>query len=229
MTDLSFDLRIANQVVPYLSKMNLLKSNIYNPKGHCADSVRKIARIGNYEDIFEKVMNTYSYDILLTDDSVFQFHKEHDDYRYCFIQSPRVKMTWEEFLESIGTNEEDLSISDVEQWHSYYDNDEADCFRKNICPVYMRYDVSAEEYKEGEHPYSHLHIGINNEIRIPIALVLTPEMFTEFVIKMVYKRQWVNKKNENYFVDFHKTLKRGCEPINLEFWSEIDKLDIFIK
>ena len=229
MTDNSFNLRIANEVVPYLEKLCLLKSNIYKPENHSTDSVREIAREGKYEDIFYETINTYSYDMLLVDDSIFQFHKEQNDYRYCFIQSPRVKMTWEEFLESIDTNEEELSVAEIEQWHSYYDNDEADCYRKNIYPVYMRYDVSAKEYKEGEHPYSHLHIGINNEIRIPIALVLTPEMFTEFVIKMVYKKQWADKKNENYFVDFHKTLKRGCEPIQLEFWSEIDKLDIFIK
>lgn len=229
MTDNSFNLRIANEVVPYLEKLCLLKSNIYKPENHSTDSVRKIAREGKYEDIFKETIDTYSYDMLLMDDSIFQFNKEHDDYRYCFIQSPRVKMTWEEFLESIDTNEDDLSEAEIEQWHSYYDNDEADCFHINLYPVYMRYDVSAKEYKEGTHPYSHLHIGIHNEIRIPISLLLTPEMFTEFVVKMVYRQEWLKFKDDNYFVDFHNSSKSKCDEIDLKFWSEIDKKDLFLK
>jgi len=229
MTDNSFNLRIVNEVVPYLENLCLLKSNIYKPENHCTDGVRKIAREGKYEDIFKETIDTYSYDMLLVDDSIFQFNKEHDDYRYCFIQSPRVKMTWEEFLESIDTNEDDLSVAEIEQWHSYYDNDEADCFHINLYPVYMRYDVSAKEYKEGEHPYSHLHIGIHNEIRIPISILLTPEMFTEFVVKMVYRQKWLKFKDENYFVDFHNSSKSRCDAIDLKFWSEMDKKDLFLK
>ena len=93
----------------------------------------------------------------------------------------------------------------------------------------MRYDVSAKEYKEGTHPYSHLHIGIHNEIRIPISLLLTPEMFTEFVVKMVYRQEWLKFKDDNYFVDFHNSSKSKCDEIDLKFWSEIDKKDLFLK
>ena len=197
MTDRSFDVRIGKYVEPFLKKIGLFQRNIYNPKDHYTKRVKEISRIGSYQEIYNEVVNTYSYDILLKDGSVFQFHKEDEEevYRYCFIQNPRMKLSWEDFLHKIGLEEnEEQPISEVMQWQAYYDNDEDDCFDINNYPVSIRYDASESEYVEGEHPFSHFHIGIHNDIRIPISLILTPEMFTEFIVKMVYRKEWLYKK-----------------------------------
>lgn len=229
MTDKSFDIRIDVDVVKFLKEIGLFKNSIYDPNDHYADIVKSVSRKGNYEEIFQSVINTYSYDILLSDDSVFQFHKEKNNYRYCFIQNPRVKMSWDEYLFYLGENEVDITESERELFQTAFDNNDDECFQINNYPVYIRYDVSEEEYKEGEHPYSHLHIGIHNEIRIPISILLTPEMFTEFVVKMVYRQKWLKFKDDNYFVDFHNSSKSRCDAIDLKFWSEMDKKDLFLK
>lgn len=229
MTDKSFDIRIDVDVIKFLKEIGLFKNSIYDPNDHYADIVKSVSRKRNYEEIFQSVINTYSYDILLSDDSVFQFHKEKNNYRYCFIQNPRVKMSWDEYLFYLGENEVDITESERELFQATFDNDEDECFQINNYPVCIRYDVSEEEYKEGEHPYSHLHIGIHNEIRIPISILLTPEMFTEFVVKMVYRQMWLKFKDDNYFVDFHNSSKSRCDAIDLKFWSEMDKKDLFLK
>lgn len=232
MTDRSFDIRIEQNVKPFLEKMGIFQCNIYDRKNHYAKRVKEISRIGSYQEIYNAVVTTCSYDILLKDGSVFQFHKVDgkEEYRYCFIQNPRMKLSWEDFLRKIGVEEnDDQPIPDVMQWQAYYDNDEDDCFDINNYPVSIRYDASESEYVEGEHPFSHFHIGIHNDIRIPISLILTPEMFTEFIVKMVYRKEWLYKKNDNYFVDFHSSVKKGCKPVIIDFLSDLDKLDLYMK
>ena len=230
MRDKGFDIRIVRNVELFLKKIGIFECCIYKPNDHYSKSVKEISRIGSYQEIYNEVVSTYSYDIILKDGSVFQFHKEYDDYRYCFFQNPRVKLTWEDFLHKYGLDDNDEQpISDVMQWQAYYDNDEDECFETNMYPVSIRYDACKSEYVEGEHPYSHFHIGIHNDIRIPISLILTPEMFTEFIVKMVYRKEWLDKKNDNYFVDFHSALKKGCEPVDIEHLSELDKLDLYMK
>lgn len=230
MTDNSFNIKMNTEVVSFLKKMELFKGNIYKPEDHYTDSVKEISRLktSSHLQIYNEVMSTFSYDILLVDDSIFQFHKDGADYRFCFIQNPRVKLSWEDFLQNLNVEEDDLSPAEFTMYRTCYDNNEDDSFITVDYPVFIRYDVSAVEYREGCHPYAHIHIGLHNEIRIPVSKVLTPEMFAAFVVKMVYYQLWKDKKDKTYIVEFYSSVKKGSEAVGLDFFSEIDKQDLYM-
>lgn len=230
MTGNSFDIKIKTEVVSFLKKMELFKENIYKPEDHYTDSVKEISRLksSSHLQIYNEVMNTFSYDILLMDDSVFLFHKDGKDYRFCFIQNPRVKLSWKDFLQNLNVEEDNLSPAEFTMYRACYDNNEDDSFTLVDYPVFIRYDVSETEYEEGIHPYAHIHIGLHNEMRIPVSKVLTPEMFTAFVVKMVYYQLWKDKKDKTYLVEFYSSVKKGSEAVSLDFFSEVDKQDLYM-
>lgn len=228
MNNNSFNIRIRKDVVGFLKKINLFKLDNYFPEDHYLDAVKEISRIGTHEQIYCKICETYSFDIMLSDDSIYQFHKDGDSYRYCFIQNPKVKYSWEEYLHNNDLKEDELTEEDSNIYRSCYDNNEDDSFRYVENPMYIRYDVSGEEYCECSHPYSHLHIGLHNELRIPVSIVLTPEQFTEFSIKMTYRELWKEMYEKGEISEFHKQVKRGCESVDERYWSEEDRLDLFL-
>lgn len=95
------------------------------------------------------IWSTHSYDILLTDNSIFQFHKEHDDLRYCFMQNPKVKVSWEEYLHTNNCVIENLEPEELELWRGCYDNgDDKSCYHIVNAPVYFRYDLLGSQYRE---------------------------------------------------------------------------------
>lgn len=230
MTDNSFCIRVRTDVVSFLDKLGIFQENAFSPEDHYAKSVREIARAGSQWDIMSAIWSTHSYDILLTDNSIFQFHKEHDDLRYCFMQNPKVKVSWEEYLHTNNCVIENLEPEELELWRGCYDNgDDDSCYHIVNNPVYFRYDLSGSQYREGFHPYSHLHIGLHNEIRLPISKILTPEMFTQFAVKMAFPELWKEKIGDSKIAEFNRLSKNACEDVPKEKWSEIDKYDLFLQ
>lgn len=230
MTDNGFNIRVNQNVTSFLKKIDLFKENYFSPNFHYSKSVKDVARNGTHYDIINEIWKTFSYDIILNDDSIFQFHKDGEDLRYCFMQNPKVKISWHEYLYMNGMIEENLDPEVLEFCRSCYDNgDDESCYDDNKYPVYLRYDVSCCQYQEGIHPYSHLHVGLYNEIRFPISMILTPEMFAQLAVKMTYPVVWKEKVRQNDIQEFQKTVKKGCEEISSDKWSEIDKCDLFFK
>lgn len=228
MTDNSFCIRVRKDVVSFLKKMENLQESCFDPNDHYSDRVREIARDGTHYEILTEIWNTHSYDFLLNDESIFQFHKSGKNLRYCFMQNPRVKETWEVFLEKNNVKEEELVPEDLEMYIALYENgDDESCYEHVKCPVYLRYDLSVEQYQECFHPYSHLHVGLHNEIRFPVSIELTPEMFAQIAIKITYPELWREKIEKNEILESFKTIKKGCIEIPKKNWSELDKCDLF--
>lgn len=98
MTDNSFCIKVRKDVISILEKLEIFQEDAFSPKDHYAESVKEVAREGTHWDIIQEVWKTHSYDLLLVDNSIFQFHKAGEDLRYCFMQNPKVKVSWKEFL-----------------------------------------------------------------------------------------------------------------------------------
>lgn len=228
MTDNSFCIRVRKDVVSFLKKMENLQESCFDPNDHYSSRVREIARAGSHYEILTEIWNTHSNDFLLNDESIFQFHKSGKNLRYCFMQNSIVKVSWEVFLEKNNVKEEGLAPEDLEIYSALYDNgDDESCYEHIEYPVYLRYDLSVEQYQECFHPYSHLHVGLHNEIRFPISRELTPEMFAQIAIKMTYPELWREKIEKNEILESFKTVKKGCIEVPKKNWSELDKCDLF--
>lgn len=126
-----------------------------------------------YEDIYKKLEETKNYNIKMIDGALIQLlydyqHGELISHRLAFFPSPS--------LESFQ-NEPEL-----------YEDDEiyADILAKNIVTFPIRFDFDPKNFKELEHPKTHVTFGQYKNCRIPVSNPLTPELFINFILRNFY-------------------------------------------
>ena len=118
-------------------------------------------------------MKNRDYDFLLEDDSFIQISCSLDGsngvkvIRYAYYENPRKIKSYDEFINELFpeefidySEEEPLFLRDYEQYKM-----EA-LLKESITPI--RYDYDLENFLPIVHPASHIHIGHNNDVRIPI-------------------------------------------------------------
>lgn len=177
-----------------------------------------------YEKIYTVALEHNDYDILIVDDqSFFQFSAEKNKkneinkIRYAFFPTYKPIQVYKEISEQFA---KDQPLDEIISYSlSLSDNN------PYVCPV--RYDYSVLEYKEHIHPVAHLHIGFNNDIRIPVSKILKPCQFVDFIIKYFYKNAWdsgflKNTKCKNCIL----SLKQQSEPLLENFFS-VDERKLF--
>lgn len=88
----------------------------------------------------------------------------------------------------------------------------------------LRFDYSPDNYREGEHPRAHLHIGFGNESRIPIKAPLTAISFFRFLLKHFYSTSFKS------FQDFLAKEGASCckEKEYPDCISDLEKMDLHV-
>lgn len=93
---------------------------------------------------------------------------------------------------------------------------------KSFTPI--RLDQHPEQYKPTHHPAHHLHIGYENDSRIPVKRVLTPLAFTSFVLSTFYPKGWIKLHDDGHMdVDTVRSLKISLPMVNherQEIWDQ---------
>lgn len=192
------------------------------------DAVR-FSTPGEYITIYHEFIETFKYDFLLFDDSILQYSyvrdkNNHPLIRYHYYQFPFEFPTYEEYLLS-----NDLTYEEAGELfrHDYEQELSEASTRVYLTPI--RYDYNATQYTGGVHPASHIHIGYMNSIRIPICMILTPFMFTLFVIKQCYYNEWLRLISYTGFSNALNTSKQSCVQLHTDLFGEVDKKELFLR
>jgi hypothetical protein len=181
----------------------------------------------DYFKIYEVGRKRNDYDILLKDQSFFQFsfdekNNEINRIRYAYFDSPTNTKSYEEFLDEI-----EIDISECgDYFYDYYEQYLSEAkLKTSVNPI--RYDYDEGLYKEVFHPVSHLHVGHQNEIRIPCESILSPKGFVAFVIRHVYREDWIKTMNDESFLKVYETIKSSPN-VNSSYFGNSEKKDFFI-
>ncbi|MDM8548030.1 DUF2290 domain-containing protein [Candidatus Venteria ishoeyi] len=148
-----------------------------------------------YEEVYKKLEETKNYNIKMIDGALIQLlykykNKELISHRLAFFPSPN--------LESFQ-NEPEL-----------YENDElyTDILAKNIVTFPIRFDYDPKNFKELEHPRTHVTFGQYKNCRIPVSNPLTPELFINFILRNFYNTAFI-RYTDNFPVShsyFNRTI-----------------------
>jgi len=208
--------------VRLLKKLSLLKEENVHKRIPYSQGCAEYSRGKDYKELYQNLVDNRDYDILLKDDSMLQMSINNGESRLMFIQNPLIHISFESFLEEMGWNTLDESM---DQLHEVFDEDYYQVLEGmslNSGAVYLRYDVDALGRKNNEniHAYSHLHVGLNNSIRIPVSMHLTPLAFTMFVMRHVYYDVWATNVRSGFIVGGHKT---QCEMLPPDKWTNEEK------
>lgn len=188
-----------------------------------------------YKETFLAGLRNYDYDVLLNDQSYFQFQfnkkNKYVELRYAYFQNPFSFKSYELFLKeeviAKGYGDSVDEIGDLFQLEYQQFLEEQEAIETYTT---IRYDSEPMGYKPLVHSASHLHIGYRNNIRIPLNKIITPLKFVLFVIKHVYYPNWKNMANDDISYIEKKLLQArlNCLDLNVSQWEAAEKLDLHI-
>jgi len=213
------------------SLLNRLSMTKYILPGHrpVPYEYLELLKTHDYIAIYRKAIEEHNYDILLYDDSILQFSYNVDPsdrplIRYSYCQVPFDFPDYKEYLLINGLTYEEAGELFIDE----YEQELSEASRK-LYYTPVRYDYCEDEYTCAVHSASHLHIGYQNSIRIPISLIITPYMFALFVLKQCYYSQWTELIKDSSFIRAVDLSKVSCLDIRPELFTDLDKKELFLK
>ena len=221
-----------NDSAEFLKKFGLFKSKGVKGNGVFSDDFLKISKQKNIVETYKCAIENLDYNLILVDDSLIQFQLINDDLRYAYIQNPYKFISKEEYISII------YSIEDLEELSEFNTQDllnenEYEQFlneqKLNSSSNYFRYDCSSRGYRPLVHSYSHFHIGVNENIRIPTSKIITPMSFTKFCIKNTYFEQWKSyfDLEPNFVGEIIKT-KNECLSLTITKWNHLEENELYL-
>ncbi|ALL05961.1 hypothetical protein AQ505_10930 [Pedobacter sp. PACM 27299] len=204
MSEMNFSNSV-KEVQSFLKEIGLFKEQgvkVIN-RDDVSGEFKNASQKADYFNLYKVALRNFDYDILLKDDSIFQFSYKFNgssppDIRFAFFQNPRQYKSYDDFLEILTEKgliekEGNESISDLleEEYQQFLTEQNI-----NESSTSIRFDVDATAYKPLIHSTAHFHIGHKNNVRIPCKIILSPLKFSIFIIKHVYYTVWKTKIGE---------------------------------
>lgn len=224
-----------NDSVKLLKDLGLFKGTSVRSIGDHSAEFKKVSRTNKHTLIYKVAIENGDYEILLFDDSMFQFSFVANKLRYAFIQNPIIFASREDFVANICSPDELLEYSDeeLENFKNSIDEEEYEQFLNeqelNLTSHIIRYDLDNSGYKPLIHSCSHLHIGLNQNFRLPCSKLLTPLNFVLFAIKHTYYSHWETGIGSlNNFEDRLRESKRKCVALDPSMWNVKEELDLYL-
>lgn len=228
MNEVAFRINV-DECGKYLKQLGLLKrENFINSKNvseskYSTEFIQE-SRNGSYENMYSCAMENDDYDFLLMDGSFFQFsiciNANEESVRMAFYPSV-CKLEYSQFLiEQLNVKEEDVGAEYLELYEQFIIEQRPN----QVTPI--RYDYNTHLYKEIIHSSAHLHIGYEENIRIPINKKIRPTLFVKFIVEYYYFDLWRNKiKNMDIDIFYEK---KDFEDIERRYFSLKDEMIPFI-
>lgn len=172
-----------------------MRKNLQNHHGipYSKDLV-SVSKKGDIQALYAYMSDNLDYDILLADDSMITMNMEGGLVRMVYLQNPIKHIDILEYVSMY--HKDDLNVCSVDELREIYMEEyerHLATLELNKAAVYIRYDEDPTLYRPMVHPYIHLHIGMNNNIRIPSSVEMTPLTFILFILQQVYYDVWVKE------------------------------------
>jgi hypothetical protein len=185
----------------------------------------------DYREIYRVARENLDYNFLIKEDgSFFQFgyelgeNEKKDDIRYAYYEAPSSQISYEEFLSEMDLNFEQCGSMFYEEYSQFLSETE---LKNNVTSI--RYDFSITQRKELIHPVSHLHIGQQNEIRLPISFIMTPKNFVAFIVRHIYWNKWRIVMEEPQFREEYLANYTTGKSLDELLFSGNEMRDLYLK
>lgn len=196
----------------------------FNPSPGYPSSPRAFFKGLNYIDVWKACLQNRYYHFQLYDNSLIYFgYNKADDFSLSYYEFPFEAISYYEFV-----NSHDLTYSEVgEVFREEYDDYLTTCrVKESITSI--RYDLNYEQYTEGRHPISHLHIGHENNIRIRTERIMGPNSFLCFLLRQVYPDKWIEYIKTKKKQTLLNTVRDKLDVIKPKLISDWDKCELIL-
>lgn len=217
--------------VQLLNDLGLDKDVNYHKNFDYTPDCKVYSRSGDYDFIYNSLIDNCDYDVVLFDGSILQFdYKSATDIRMVYLQYPREFETFEAFLNVLQIP---FTADELYELKDNFDSDYRQYLSEKprlLSPTYFRYDLDAKNRKNNEniHAYAHLHIGLNNCIRIPVGIDLNPLTFILFMLRHVYYDIWIESIRKGLIKQEYLECKRQCPSLDYDVWTDEEQKALFL-
>lgn len=168
----------------FLKHLDLFEERVYYP--NVIESPLSVFREMSYEEIWKYCLSNQYYNFQLKDSSIIQFNiLTENNFSYCYYSSPYKALSYKDFLIENDIDFNEVGYDFADEYYLYLSQ-----VPKRDNPLMIRYDYAPDDYNEGLHPASHLHIGYDSDIRIGFKCIMLPQTFFLSLIRQCYPNQW---------------------------------------
>lgn len=161
--------------------------------------------------------------IEMEDLSIFSF-TEGATSSYSYLQCPLDVPSYRSYLNQQGL--EYSTQNRREQLENYQMLLETAGVKPHLTPI--RYDLDPHGYRTGVHPLAHIHIGMDNSVRIGLRKKMTPLAFVLFVMRQAYPESWARLLQHREVENVEKKIRTECDDVDDDRWREHDRLELHL-
>lgn len=211
-----------NKIRPIL-RYSGFKSDIYRAFEVTSILIKTVSNLSYIEQWKHLYANKF-YHIKFPDNSIFTFqYGKSPSYRY--IECPLDVPSYEDFLQDIGmTSPKDKFSESNKSDYSMVLSTAA--LKAHINPI--RYDLDRRSYKSGLHPAAHIHIGLDNEIRIGLEREMTDVSFLLFVLRQRYPLNWERLIHSNYGINLERLIRHSLPTLEAKYRESLDQREVYL-
>lgn len=178
----------------------------------------------NYVEQWKRSHAMRWFHVLLEDSSFFAFSTLGGKPSYSYYPCPLEIETLREFL--LARDIEPTKRNRLEFIEEYQLAIETAPLREFLTPI--RYDIDRSSYRVCIHPYAHLHIGWDNQIRIATRRVMTPLAFVLFVIRQIYPDNWSRLLEQRAGLRLVEKIRTELEEVIDPYWQADDEFQTYL-
>lgn len=164
------------------------------------------------------------YHARLEDHSLVTFSVGAMSASYAYLQCPLEVPTYREFVESLGLTFDARARNDLAG--EYEEVMDTASVRSNITSI--RYDYDENGYRCGVHPVSHIHIGLDNQVRLGVSKRLTPPSFALFVMRQMYPECWSRLLEHQEAARLPRAVRLDCQNVQDLYWQMQDQVEMHL-
>jgi len=174
-----------------------------------------------YEEMWRLAHDKKWFHVQFEDLSIVQFQNTPAP-SYHLIECPLDVPPLGDFLETMKIDYRDRHSADVVDL--YNEAIDTASLRKYVTPI--RYDRDFRSYRRGIHPAAHLHIGLDNNIRLALPREMTPWSFLLFIVRQKYPTHWERLLNSQLAKHFERNVRDSLPLVPGDYWAGHDLCEI---
>lgn len=195
-----------------------------NPSFEVTTSHIKVISDLSYYEQWSYLFSNNFYNIKFPDNSIFTFqYGQSPSYRY--IECPLDVPSYEDFLRDMGMTNAKDKFSEANR-SDYSLTLLTANMKSHINPI--RYDLDRKSYREGIHPAAHLHIGLDNEIRIGLEREMTAVAFLLFVLRQRYPLNWEKLIHSSFGVNLERLIRQSLPFLGSVYRARLDRREVYL-
>jgi hypothetical protein len=141
---------------------------------------------------------------------------------YSFYDRPIDVVSLREYLRQNNIEVTRKNLNDAGEEYDLYLTSAS--MRPHVTPI--RFDLDVNAYRPGVHPAAHIHIGLENQVRLHVNKELTPVAFFLFVIRQMYPMHWERLCASNLSSKLTHIARTGLNLIDEKYCKPLDEIEL---